>query len=85
VAYADLKVLDLRKWDTKGLACADYEGASGKGRLRIDGLTYGGFKKEQEEPAEQFMQRIRANFSGEIIEYTAVVEEETPAEEAKEN
>jgi hypothetical protein len=53
--------------------------------LRIDGLTYGGFKKEQEEPAEQFMQRIRANFSGEIIEYTAVVEEETPAEEAKEN
>jgi hypothetical protein len=85
VAYADLKVLDLRKWDTKGLAFADYEGASGKGRLRIDGLTYGGFKKEQEEPAEQFMQRIRANFSGEIIEYTAVVEEETPAEEAKEN
>ncbi|MCP5545695.1 MAG: hypothetical protein H7A49_17510 [Akkermansiaceae bacterium] len=69
VAYADLKTLDLRKWDTKGLAFLDYDGPSGKGRLRLDGLTYGGFKKENDEPAEKLMRRIRSKFSGEIIEY----------------
>lgn len=69
VAYADLKTLDLRKWETKGLAFIDYEGASGKGRIRIDGLTYGGFKKENDEPAERLMRLIRSHFSGEILEY----------------
>jgi hypothetical protein len=69
VPYADLKVLDLRKWDTKGLAFLDYEGGAGKGRIRIDGLTYGGFKKEEGQPAEQLMRMIRARFSGEILEY----------------
>lgn len=72
VPYADLKVLDLRKWETKGLAYLDYDGTSGKGRFRIDGLTYGGFKKEQDEPAEQLMRLIRSKFSGEIIEYAPV-------------
>src|SRR5690606_34042505 len=33
VPYSDLTLLDLRKWDTKGLAFADYEGESGKGRI----------------------------------------------------
>lgn len=74
IPYADLKTLDLRKWDTKGLAFIDYDGASGKGRIRIDGLTYGGFKKDHDEPAERLMRQIRARFSGEIIEYTAVGE-----------
>lgn len=89
VPYGELKVLDLRKWDTKGIAFADYDGPSGKGRLRIDGLTYGGFKPEQGEPAEQLMRELRSRFSGEIIEYAvvaeadegaAVVEEVAPAE-----
>ncbi|MBK1818461.1 hypothetical protein JIN84_22775 [Luteolibacter yonseiensis] len=79
VPFGDLKKLDLRKWETKGLAFIDYDGASGKGRIRIDGLTYGGFKKEQDEPAERLMQRIRAHFSGEIIEYARVTEN-TPAD-----
>ena len=74
IPYADMKTLDLRKWDTKGLALIEYEGASGSGKARIDGLTYGGFKKENDEPAEQLMRKIRANFSGEIIEYTTVEE-----------
>lgn len=69
VPYQDLKSLDLRKWDTKGLAYIDFDGSSGKGRIRIDGLTYGGFKKEQDEPAERLMRLIRSKFSGEIIEY----------------
>ena len=70
IPLADLKTLDLRKWDTKGLAFIDFDGTSGKGRIRIDGLTYGGFKKENDEPAERLMRHIRSRFSGEIIEYT---------------
>jgi hypothetical protein len=72
IAFSDMKSLDLRKWDTKGIAFIDFEGSQGRGRARIDGLTYGGFKKEHNEPAEQLMRKIREHFSGEIIEYTAV-------------
>ncbi len=72
IAYADMKTLDLRKWDTKGIAVIDYEATSGGGRTKIDGLTYGGFKQENGEPAEKLMAMIRANFSGEIIEYALV-------------
>ncbi len=75
IPYADMKTLDLRKWDTKGLALIDFDGSSGKGRAKVDGLTYGGFKEEQGEPAERLMRKIRANFSGEIIEYTTVADE----------
>lgn len=71
VPLADFKKLDLRKWQNKGLAFADYEGSAGKGRVRIDGLTYGGFNKTEGEPAERLLQRLRANFSGEIIEYVS--------------
>jgi hypothetical protein len=76
IPYNEIKVLDLRKWDTKGLAFADYDGPSGKGRARIDGLTYGGFKQELNEPAEQLMRLLRSRFSGEIIEYAEVAEDE---------
>jgi hypothetical protein len=82
VPYSDLKVLDLRKWYTKGLAFADYEGESGKGRIRIDGMTYGGFKEENGQPGEQLIQKIRSNFSGELIEYAAVAEPEEPKTDA---
>jgi hypothetical protein len=80
VPYADMKRLDLRKWETKGLAFIDYEGSSGKGRIRIDGLTYGGFKKEHDEPAERLMSLIRSNFSGEILEYAPLTPEKAPAD-----
>ncbi len=83
IPFGDLKVMDLRKWETKGLAFIDFDGASGKGRLRIDGLTYGGFKAEDGEPAEQLMKFIRARFSGEIIEYAAVTADEPPAAEVE--
>lgn len=78
IPYADLKTLDLRKWETKGLAFLDYDGESGKGRVRIDGLTYGGFKKEEGEPAEQLMRLIRSRFSGEILEYAPVLADNSP-------
>lgn len=80
IPYTDLKTLDLRKWDTKGIAIVEYNGSSGKGSARIDGLTYGGFKKEQDEPAERLMRKIRANFSGEIIEYTTTADPAPPVE-----
>ena len=80
VPYADLKILDLRKWETKGLAFIDYDGSAGKGRIRVDGLTYGGFKKEQGEPAERLMRLIRSRFSGEILEYAPLVTEEPPTD-----
>ncbi len=83
VPYADLKTLDLRKWGTKGLAFIDHDGPSGKGRIRIDGLTYGGFKKEKDEPAERLMQRIRQHFSGEIIEYAVVGQQESADDASK--
>jgi hypothetical protein len=77
VPFGDLVRLDLRKWETKGLAFAWAKTpAGGERRLRIDGLTYGGFKKEQDEPAERLMVRLRENFSGEVIEY--VVEPLSP-------
>jgi hypothetical protein len=69
IPFTDLKLLDLRKWETKGLAFLDYDGTAGKGRIRIDGLTYGGFKQDNDEPAERLMRHIRARFTGEIIEY----------------
>ena len=74
VPYTDLTKIDLRKWETKGLAFIDYDGTSGKGKIRIDGLTYGGFKKENGEPAENLMRQIRSRFSGEITEYATVQE-----------
>ncbi len=81
IPFADLKTLDLRKWDTKGLAFIDYDGSSGKGKIRIDGLTYGGFKKENDEPAERLMRQIRSHFSGEVIEYAPIPKSE-PADDA---
>ena len=70
VRLADLTRLDLRKWPTKGLAYAYYPLGTGKeGRIRIDGLTYGGFQAEQGEPAEQLMRLLRENFTGELVEY----------------
>jgi hypothetical protein len=72
IPFGDIKLLDLRKWDTKGIAFAEYDGESGSGRIRIDGLTYGGFRKEDGEPAEKMMQAVRSRISGEIIEYASI-------------
>lgn len=70
VDIGDLDRLDLRRWERKGLAFAWAKTPEGdERRIRIDGLTYGGFKEEDGEPAEKLMQRIKANFSGELIEY----------------
>ncbi|WP_367872399.1 hypothetical protein [Luteolibacter sp. Populi] len=80
VPFADLIRLDLRKWDNKGLAFAWAKKPDGSERkIRIDGFVYGGFKKEQGEPAEKLIQRLRANFQGELMELVAADEEPAPA------
>jgi len=83
VSYAAMKRLDLRKWATKGLAFIDYEDETGQGRLRLDGLTYGGFNPAQDEPAERLMKLILSKFSGEIVDYAVASEEaDSPAEKS---
>lgn len=75
IPYSDMRVLDLRKWATKGIAFIEHETPAGMKRTRIDGLTYGGFSHEKNQPAEQLISQIRSNFSGEIVDY--VVEEKS--------
>lgn len=70
VDLSELKRLDLRRWQGKGLAFAwADDGKGGERKIRIDGLTYGGFRAEDDQPAERLMQGIRAGFSGELIDY----------------
>lgn len=76
VAITDLVRLDLRKWTAKGLAFAWTKPEGGEERkIRIDGLTYGGFKKDDGEPAEKLMAKLKSLFSGEIIDYEPEEEE----------
>ncbi|MES2982838.1 MAG: hypothetical protein V4727_11040 [Verrucomicrobiota bacterium] len=76
IPYENMRVLDLRKWDGKGIAFIEHETPSGMKRSRIDGLTYGGFSQEKNQPAEQLMRQIRSNFTGEIIDYCVVEKSE---------
>ncbi len=78
VAVADLKRIDLRRWQNKGLAYAWADEAGGERKIRIDGLTYGGFKSEDGQPAEKLMQALLAGFSGEVIDYEKPAESPVP-------
>ncbi len=64
---ADIETLDLRQWGT-GFKGAAYFTVKGR-RIKADGMTYGGFNKEQGEPAEQFMKAVLARYQGDIIDY----------------
>lgn len=70
---ADITRLDLRQWGTgfKGVAYATVNGT----KVRMDGMTYGGFSKEKGEPAETFMKALLAQYKGEILEYEQQAEE----------
>ena len=85
IPYATMKRLDLRKWSNKGLAFIDYEDVSGRGRIRLDGLTYGGFNLDSDEPAERLMKLIRSKFSGEIVDYAVASEAGDTPDESSEN
>ena len=79
VPLSKITRVDMRRWKGKGLAFAwapDDKG--GERKIRIDGLTYGGFKPEEGQPAEKLMEGILAGFSGELIDYES--SEETSEE-----
>lgn len=70
----DIARLDLRGWKVKGLAVATLKPECGGARIRLDGLTYGGFRKEDSpRNAEDFMKALLSLYRGEIVDY-----EETP-------
>jgi len=72
VPFASAFRIDRRKWDHKGLAYVYYKDAGGaEKRAVIDDLVYGG--------AVQVLDRLQANFKGEIIDLA----KEEPAEEEK--
>ncbi len=73
---ADIEQIDLRQWGT-GFKGAAYFTVKGR-RIKADGMTYGGFSKEKNEPAEQFMQAVLARYQGDIIDY-----EQEPAPASK--
>lgn len=80
VELKDLVRLDLRRWQGKGLAFAwAADGNGGERKIRIDGLTYGGFRAEDDQPAERLMKGVKAGFSGELIDY------EEPEEKSSES
>ena len=68
--------IDMRPWKLKGLAFLRIQDKSGKSKkLRVDGLTYGGFKAGVSGSASEFMESILSLYEGDVIEY----EEEEPA------
>lgn len=80
VPYKEFTRLDKRKWATKGLAYAYFKKKGGAEQVvRIDGMTYGGFRSEDNAPAEQLMKRLEENFSGEVVDYEEVAETEGSA------
>lgn len=64
---ADISRLDLRQWG-KGFKGVAYATVAGR-RIRMDGMTYGGFDPAAGQPAETFMQALLAQYQGEILEY----------------
>lgn len=72
ILYSSMRQLDKRRWENKGLASIMYEENGEQKKAKVDGLTYGGFKEEQNAPAERLFEKIVANFKGEIVEYIAV-------------
>ncbi len=64
---SDITRLDLRQWG-KGYKGVAYATVNGR-KIRLDGMTYGGFNPKNGEPAEAFMRALHARYQGEILEY----------------
>jgi hypothetical protein len=70
--------IDRRKWDHKGLAYVFYRDAKGaEKRAVIDDLIFGG--------AAQVLDRLSANFQGEVIDLEKKEEEQKASEPAQES
>ncbi|WP_411845312.1 hypothetical protein AAFN60_16335 [Roseibacillus persicicus] len=83
IPYGDIKRIDARKWDTKGLAYLYYNDGGSEKKAKVDGMVYGQFKKEEGEPAQKLYDRILSNFHGELIELAPEEDEEPENEEKK--
>lgn len=70
----DITRLDLRQWG-KGYKGVAYATVNGR-KIRLDGMTYGGFDPAAGQPAELFMQALLERYQGEILEYE---QRDTPA------
>ena len=61
------------RWKLKGLAIATLKPERGGARIRLDGLTYGGFRKEDSpHNAEDFMKALLSLYKGEIVDYEEI-------------
>ncbi|MDB4673450.1 hypothetical protein OAF27_01425 [Verrucomicrobiales bacterium] len=75
IPFESVYRIDKRKWKYKGLAYAHYTDSAGKKqKAALDDLKYGG--------TDKILDRLMANFSGELIDRVED-EDETPAEEAE--
>lgn len=63
----DITRLDLRQWG-KGYKGVAYATVNGK-KIRMDGMTYGGFDPAAGQPAETLMQALLSQYKGDILEY----------------
>jgi hypothetical protein len=74
VRYADAYCVDKRKWDNKGLAYVHYREAEGapSHRVTVDDLKFGG--------ADKVLNRLLAQFKGELIEKVPDKEDENAPE-----
>ena len=68
--------IDKRKWDKQGLAYVFYRDGTAERKAAIDDLQYDG--------AGKVLERLLANFHGELIETLPETDEETPADEGSE-
>lgn len=82
VPFTSMRRIDVRKWDSKGIASIDYEVDGQKKSCKVDGMVYGQFKQADGAPAEKLFQHILANFKGELIAYEE--ENESEADESVE-
>lgn len=76
VAFRDIRRIDKRKWETKGLAYLYHGDSEAPAKAKVDGMVYGQFKEEDGAPAERLFQRILLNFSGELVDLESEDEEE---------
>ncbi len=68
IPYGEIKKIDKRKWETKGLATLYYEADGTRHKTKVDGMVYGQFKEEEGASAEALFKKLMAHFSGELVE-----------------
>ena len=85
VPYSAMRRIDTRKWDSKGVATIEYETNGVTKKVKVDGMIYGQFKKEDGEPAEKLYAFIMERFQGEVIEFESDDEEEDSEEDSEES